>query len=183
MATSTSGPQGPRNVHAKVYSLGGNRRDEPAKQNPWHKYCKEYATKNNISYAAAISLASPSWRAHKEKNGLSFRDRTRRAEREPSEHMDDEESQHPHTQQQRERPRKPKETFRKDDYKRERSSSPTSERAYEGGYAGAQLDRQESVHQQVPKKKRVKKEKAAPPPNDDDYARYQEFLRYRSMNS
>lgn len=175
MATSTSGHQGQRSAHSKVYSLGGNRRDEPAKQNPWHKYCKEYATKNNISYAAAISLASPSWRTHKEKNGLSFRDRTRRAERQTTEPMHEEQEEEDEgrcpSPVQRERPRKPKQTFRKDDYKRVRND-------------GCDQDHQPQYEDRAPKhkKKRVKKERAEQP-SDADFARYQEFLKYRSMES
>ena len=179
MATANSGYQA-KNIHSKVYSLGGNRRDEPAKQNPWHKYCKEYAQKNNISYAAAISLASPSWRAHKEKNGLQFRDRSRRSQQQQQESssMDDEEENEgrcpvPPIQQQQQQsksPRKPKETHRKDTYKREREEG-------EGGCD----DRRDEYHLAPPKKKKVPK-----PKKDfaqEDFERYQEFLRHRAARN
>jgi hypothetical protein len=45
------------------------------KENPWHKFCKSYQKEHNVSYAAAISLAGPDWKAYKEKNGLEYRKR------------------------------------------------------------------------------------------------------------
>jgi hypothetical protein len=71
-----------RNLYNSTYDLDGRHgkeRDQESgemKENPWHKYCKKYAQENKVSYAAAISLAGPSWREHKEKHGLSFRDRS-----------------------------------------------------------------------------------------------------------
>ena len=176
-----SGPQGQRNAHAKMYNLGGNRRDEPNKENPWHKYCKEYASKNNISYAAAISLASPSWRAHKEKNGLSFRDRSRRVEREQPDDvgvaMESEEvwkSGQEESSPRQKVPRKPKETHRKDNYKRERPSSDCNSKRPFQPYE--QEECEEEPQQQTPKKKRVKK---APQPSPDEYDEFRQFMKYR----
>lgn len=163
--SEVSGPQGQRNAHAKMYNLGGNRQDEPNKPNPWHKYCKEYAAKNNISYAAAISLASPSWRAHKEKNGLSFRDRSRRAERPEPEEED------VAMEQSQKVPRKPKETFRKDQYKRQRPSQPPSP-PYEEAKESAD-------YPQTPKKKRVKKAQYS----EDDMDDFREFMKYRNQKT
>jgi hypothetical protein len=67
---------------SKAYSLSGKRRsvyDEEKKEmkaNPWHEHCKAFAKKNNVTYAAAISLASQSWREKKAAGGMEFRDRT-----------------------------------------------------------------------------------------------------------
>lgn len=199
MASAMSGPQGQRNAHAKMYSLGGNRREEPNKQNPWHKYCKEYATKNNISYAAAISLASPSWRAHKEKNGLSFRDRSRRAEKQQGgeEAMeewhdgngDEVAAIHSAPPAERERtPRKPKETFRKDDRKRpypcgtqppiqqhDRPRPP--QREYEDDEEPSS-----AYSPQPPKKKRAKKEKPVASAEDDEMEGFREYMKFKKMS-
>ena len=66
----------------RLYDLdGGSRKKEidvetgETKSNPWHDYCKSWATDHNVSYAAAISMASQDWEAHKIKNGLKFRPR------------------------------------------------------------------------------------------------------------
>lgn len=52
------------------------------KENPWHQHCKKYAAQQNISYAAAISLAGPSWKAHKEKMGITYRNRSKTPKKE-----------------------------------------------------------------------------------------------------
>lgn len=168
MASEVSGPQGQRNAHAKMYNLGGNRREEPSKQNPWHKYCKEYATKNNISYAAAISLASPSWRAHKEKMGLSFRDRSRKVDR-PEPEEEQEVAMHSPEPQQK-APRKPKETFRKDHYKRPRADGPA-----QPPFQPYEQEEEEPQRPQTPKKKRVKKAQYSNEDMDD----FRDFMKYR----
>ena len=46
------------------------------KENPWHKFCRDYQKKHSVSYAAAISLAGKEWKEYKEKNGLEFRKRS-----------------------------------------------------------------------------------------------------------
>jgi hypothetical protein len=173
MASEVSGPQGQRNAHAKMYNLGGNRREEPNKQNPWHKYCKEYATKNNISYAAAISLASPSWRAHKEKNGLTFRDRSRRVEREPEEESEPCEVAM-HSSPPQKVPRKPKETFRKDHYKRQRPDGCGTQPHFQ-----PYEEEEAEPRTQTPKKKRAKKE----PYTHEDMDAFADFMRYRKMKT
>lgn len=68
------------------------------KENPWHKFCKGYATSHNVSYAAAISLAGPAWAAHKEKNGIVYRARSKPSESGEMEAVE-EEVERPRTQQ------------------------------------------------------------------------------------
>lgn len=69
------------------YDLDGDRKkviDEnsgEAKANPWHQHCKAYAAENGVSYAAAISMAGESWKNKKEELGLSFRKRPQKKEK------------------------------------------------------------------------------------------------------
>lgn len=78
-----------KNLYNRLYDLDGTRGkkteyDEGAKKmkkNAWHKFCEEYAQAHSVSFGAAISLAGPAWRAHKEKHGLEFKDRSAERER------------------------------------------------------------------------------------------------------
>ncbi len=82
-----------RNLYSTQYDLDGRRGKErdretgEVKANPWHKFCKQYATTHNISYAAAVGAASADWKKHKEENGLKFRVRKSPTKKQEEEEM------------------------------------------------------------------------------------------------
>lgn len=146
-------------MYNSTYDLDGRRNKEKdpetgeMRENPWHKHCKQYATKNNVSYAAAISLAGPSWKEHKEKNGLSFRDRTGEKKkttsvkqeqdrvRYPAGKFDDRSGErksqsNPLPPPKRERQRKSKETYKNKNRKREEGKRELEEEGDYDNYDG-----------------------------------------------
>lgn len=87
-----------KTLYNRTYDLDGRKGKEKdrdsgeMKENPWHKHCKKYAEQHHVSYAAAISLAGPSWKAYKEKNGLSFRERSKGSSTYPKQQQQEDES-------------------------------------------------------------------------------------------
>lgn len=136
-------------MYSRSHDLGSRKTKErdresgEMKENAWHKFCKEYAGKENVSYAAAISLAGPAWKKHKEENGIVYRPRSKPKEREEEEATYQKKAPTPRKRQEK---KEPKENFRKGNKRAREEEESESHVREEGSNTWKKFEEEDARH-------------------------------------